>query len=515
MSTASLSKETVAALRHQLRTPLNHIVGYSEMLLEEGASTERLAQDELARIRESAGRIQDALNSLLPASGPIGDSNVQQLRDALSEPIGEIMRSIGSLASGMPTTCLMDLLRINIAAGELLAFAEGSSIMEPRTPRIRTPAHQRSAAVVRGRLLVVDDNEGNRDMLCRQLERQGHTAEMAEGGKEALRLIAAKPFDLVLLDVLMPEMDGLSVLQAVRSDSRNQNLAVVMISAFDELDQVAGCLQAGAEDYLIKPFEPVLLQARINASLERKRFRDREQDRTRELERANEELQQFAYIASHDLQEPLRTMSVYAQLLTRRWRERMDAESEQFLSFIVDGARRMQTLVADVLALSRVTRAAKPPAQAVNLNDAFQQVLSNLQLAIGESGAVIGRDELPVVMSDFAELTQLLQNLVGNAIKYRRPNVPPDIRVSCAREDGYWKISIADNGVGIHSDHAEDVFLPFHRLHGRDIPGTGIGLAICRRIVERNGGRIWVEPNAPEGCIFRFTIDDLAGGMGS
>ena len=409
------------------------------------------------------------------------------------------------LAQKMPSSNLMDLLRINMAAGEILAFAEGTSQIPEHASRPVRSVTRRSLSAP-GCLLVVDDNEANRDMLCRQLERQGHTVEVAEDGAQALRLLADRQFDAILLDVLMPGMDGLEVLETIKADTKLRDLPVLMISALDELQEVAGCLQAGADDYLVKPFEPILLQARITASLERKRFRDREQERSRELERVNEELQQFAYVASHDLQEPLRTMRIYAQMLERRWRDRIDPESEQFLKFISEAAGRMSALVADVLALSRAGQQPTEPAGPVDLNDVLAQVRSNVQAAITETGAVISADSLPVVFSNPAEMIQLLQNLIGNALKYRREDVAPVITISSSRHERSWEITVEDNGIGIRPEYAETVFLPFRRLHGREIPGTGIGLALCRRIVERHGGRIWVDSARNGGSAFHFTV---------
>ena len=249
-----------------------------------------------------------------------------------------------------------------------------------------------------------------------------------------------------------------------------------------------------------------MLKARLSASLERKRLRDQEQARARELERANEELQQFAYILSHDLQEPLRTMSVYAQLLTRRWQDRLDRDSEEFLNFIIDGARRMQSLVEDVLSFSRASRAPSECSHAVDLEQIISQVCANLTVSINESGARVTQDRLPMVMAGSAEMIELLQNLVGNAIKYRRPDTAPAVHVSARREDECWIISVADNGMGIPEDRREYIFLPFKRLHGSEIPGTGIGLAVCRKIVEKHGGRIWVEAAADGGSVFRFSM---------
>jgi light-regulated signal transduction histidine kinase (bacteriophytochrome) len=199
-------------------------------------------------------------------------------------------------------------------------------------------------------------------------------------------------------------------------------------------------------------------------------------------------------------------MRIYAQMLERRWRDRIDPESEQFLKFISEAAGRMSALVADVLALSRASEQATEPAELVDLNDVLAQVRSNLQASIAETGAVISGDSLPVVFSNAAEMVQLLQNLIGNALKYRREDMAPDIRLSSSRHDGLWEITVEDNGIGIRPEYAETVFLPFRRLHGREIPGTGIGLALCRRIVERHGGRIWVVSARNGGSAFHFTV---------
>jgi signal transduction histidine kinase len=256
---------------------------------------------------------------------------------------------------------------------------------------------------------------------------------------------------------MMPEMDGLSVLEILKSDADLRDIPVIIISALDELNDVARCIQIGAEDYLMKPFEPVLLDARVNACRDRKRLRDQERQKSRDLERANEGLQQFAYVASHDLKEPLRTMGTYAELLERRYAKHLDKEGEQFIRFIMDSARQMREMIDDVLELSQVAATERPPVEEVDLEQVLAQVLEKLQTAVVETGAVVTHGPLPHVAVDPAELAQLLQNLISNAIKYGRPEMSPRISISAAPQEDCWMISVADNGVGIDPEHAEEV----------------------------------------------------------
>jgi len=224
-----------------------------------------------------------------------------------------------------------------------------------------------------------------------------------------------------------------------------------------------------------------------------------------DLARSNRDLEQFAYIASHDLQEPLRTVAGYLQLLDRRYKDRLDADANDFINFAVDGAARMQTLINDLLAYSRVGTKGHAAAP-VNCEEILARALANLRSAVEETGARITHDPLPTVSGDAPQLVQLFQNLIGNGIKFRG-KAPPEIHVSAAPDDGHWKFSIADNGIGIEPRYADRIFVIFQRLHTRDkYPGTGIGLAICKRIVERHGGKIWFQPRPEGGATFYFTI---------
>lgn len=228
-------------------------------------------------------------------------------------------------------------------------------------------------------------------------------------------------------------------------------------------------------------------------------------DKSEELARSNAELEQFAYVASHDLQEPLRMVSSYVQLLARRYKNKLDQDANDFIDYAYDGATRMQNLINDLLAYSRVGTRARESAP-VNMEDALSTALDNLKITITESAATIERGPLPVVEGDEGQLVQVFQNLVGNAIKFHG-DAPPLVAVTATGDGEEWTISVRDNGIGIEPQYFKRLFNIFQRLHGRDkYPGTGIGLAICKRIVERHGGRIWVESQPGAGSTFRFTV---------
>ncbi len=236
--------------------------------------------------------------------------------------------------------------------------------------------------------------------------------------------------------------------------------------------------------------------------------------RTRELSataanlaRSNTELEQFAYVASHDLQEPLRMVGSYLQLLERKYQGRLDATADKYIGYAVDGATRMQRMINDLLAYSRVMTRGKAP-EPVDCENALDDALANLARSIQESGAMVTRDALPTIHADLSQLVQVFQNLVGNAIKYQSDR-PPRIHVSAKNHPSGWQFSVHDNGIGIEPQYFERIFVIFQRLHGRgEYSGTGIGLAVCKKIIERHGGKIWVESEHGVGSTFHFTIPD-------
>jgi light-regulated signal transduction histidine kinase (bacteriophytochrome) len=228
-------------------------------------------------------------------------------------------------------------------------------------------------------------------------------------------------------------------------------------------------------------------------------------DQTDELRRSNEELQQFAYIASHDLQEPVRMVKNFTELLERRYGDRLDDSGREFIGFAIDGARRMQRLIQDLLEYSRVGTHGREPSP-IATQEVLMGVLANLKIAIDESAAAITHGPLPEVMADESQILQLLQNLVANAIKFRGPSAP-QVHIEAGRQGDHWLFAVRDNGIGIDPAQYGRVFQVFQRLHSRDeYPGSGIGLAVCKRIVQRHGGQIWVESQPGAGSTFYFTL---------
>jgi len=285
------------------------------------------------------------------------------------------------------------------------------------------------------------------------------------------------------------------------------------------------------------------LANQIGIALSQSQLLEQATRQAQELARSNSELEQFAYVASHDLQEPLRMVTSYLQLLERKYSNQLDATADQFINYAVDGARRMQNLINDLLNYSRVTTRGQPFVQ-VDGAEILQQAIANLKFAIEDSGAEITYDPLPLIKADATQLTQVFQNLIGNGIKFRGEQ-PPRIHIGVVRTDEAeeqgsrgaeensaplplrpsaplpasplptpqeWLFSVRDNGIGLEAQYAERIFVIFQRLHGRSkYPGTGIGLAICKKIIERHGGRIWVESEPGQGSVFYFTIPDQAG----
>lgn len=232
---------------------------------------------------------------------------------------------------------------------------------------------------------------------------------------------------------------------------------------------------------------------------------EKERMRMAELERSNQELEHFAYVASHDLQEPLRMVTSYVQLLAKRYRDKLDSDANDFIAYAVDGANRMQQLINDLLTYSRVGSRGKTFGP-VDLEEVLDEALGNLEGAIVDNGAVITHDPLPLVRADDQQLVQLFQNLIGNAVKFKGED-PPRIYISALQEGNEWLLSISDNGIGIDPEFNERIFQIFQRLHARgEYSGTGIGLSVCQKIVERHGGRIWVESEPGQGSTFRFTL---------
>ena len=321
------------------------------------------------------------------------------------------------------------------------------------------------------------------------LELHGFGDESEVVGKPIVEFILPADRDLVRGRALArqrgEEVPDIYEYRALRSDGGVRNVQVVAV----------------AITYENLPSNAIILRDITR----RVRAEDLLDVRAKELERSNRDLEQFAYIASHDLQEPLRMVSSYVQLLARRYEDKLDKDADEFIDFTVDGVTRMQTLIDDLLAYSRIGTDDRPHTP-VDCETVFTQVERTFEGIIAECAANVTRGRLPTIMGDATQITQLLQNLLGNAIKFRG-DAAPRVHVSADRNGDLWRFSFQDNGIGIPPQHQQRIFEPFQRLHGRsEYPGTGIGLAICSKIAEQHEGRIWVESQAGTGTTVYFTL---------
>ena len=360
------------------------------------------------------------------------------------------------------------------------------------------------------RVLHVEDNQLDAELVAQALRKGGFSASVVLVQAEAefeQQLRSHKP-DVVLADYNLPQWQGMEALEVLRREGLDIPLILVS-GALGDITAVE-CIKRGATDYVLKDGLARLPEA-IRRALQEKRTRllrrQAEEDlakKAEELARSNSDLEQFAYVASHDLQEPLRMVAAYTQLLGERYRGKLDENADKYIGYASEGALRMQTLIQDLLTFSRVGR--KDSAGRADCDAAMAEVMMSMGPAIKESGAIVTYAALPTVWAERSQITQLFQNLIGNAIKFRGKEAPA-ISVQVEKAGPQWLFSVSDNGIGISPEYAENIFVVFHRLHARaEYPGNGIGLAICKKIVERNGGKIWVEPRPGNGSIFKFTL---------
>ncbi|MFW6112601.1 MAG: sensor histidine kinase [Chloroflexota bacterium] len=366
------------------------------------------------------------------------------------------------------------------------------------------------------RILVVEDEYVIAREIQLGLRELGYTVvDIATSGEESIEKTGEHSPDLVLMDivlmdiVLKGEMDGIEAAKEIRS---RYDVPVVYLTAYPDENTMERAKTSEPYGYLIKPFEERELHTTIEMALyrhdaerEKARLYRELQQKHEELRQKNQELEHFAYIVSHDLREPLRMVTNYTKLIEKRYRDKLDAEGEQFISYAVDGSRRMQQLLNGLLAYCRVSTHGEP-FQPVDCDALLRSVVGMLDITVQEASARVTWSEMTQVVADESQLLQLFQNLIANAIKYRRDE-PPYIHISVEERNNEWLFAFQDNGIGIEPQYQERVFHIFQRLHTKDkFDGTGVGLAVCRRIVERHGGQIWLESEPGRGTTFYFTI---------
>ena len=385
-----------------------------------------------------------------------------------------------------------------------VALSAGEAEMHAAKRGFASDRNGTGAKTLKLRVLVVEDEPADVELALRALREAGldTSCDVVQTAQEFTKLVQENSYDVILADYKLPAWNGMESVAILRREGLD--IPVIMVSGALGERTAVECIKQGAADYVLKDHLTRLAESVRRALRETSLRRDHQRSQD-DLARSNRDLEQFAYVASHDLQEPLRMVATYTQLLAERYRGKLDADADKYIHYAVDGSLRMQKLVQDLLAFSRVGRQGRV-LEETDCDAILRIALKNLQAAIEESGAVVEHDQLPRVMADSSQLAQVFQNLVGNAIKFRSSKSPL-IRVSAKVQRKEVVFSVADNGIGIAAEDRENVFVIFRRLHTHaEYPGNGIGLSICKKIVEQHGGRIWLESEPGRGSTFQFTL---------
>lgn len=532
--------------RHELRTPLNALIGYSEMLLEDTKEQEsQEITQHLEAIHTAAKQMLASLNTLLDplrietTQLPFDLQNFSMtLCQELRTPLNVILASGQRLVKYAETsrqwefsadfhkimtaaenfTTLIDLIiTTSESQAELrelsLDSTEKQSILKEALQSLAETEKTTRQEQKAGTLLVVDDNEMNRDVLSRHLERQGHRVLVAENGDEALEMLKTRTFDLMLLDIVMPEMNGYDVLQHLKQAGILFDLPVIMISALDEMDSVVRCIEMGAEDFLTKPFNPILLKARISACLEKKRLRELAVDHLQDLVRMSEEMARekadFLRIMAHKLKSPVSAVKMMADLYTYYPAENPKiADISKKISVRMD---QLLDLIKDLREFAKV-KAGDPLGEITvfNLVEETQKGCEPYLLQAEEKGVNMKIEcEEPSlrIRFDIQGFAMIISNLVENAVKHTQTG---SVQVNLKRQDASAVLEVSDTGIGIPQAEISRLFTEF--FHGSNVPqqmqGSGLGLAGVKDVIERFGAEIDVRSQENEGTIFtvRFPL---------
>jgi signal transduction histidine kinase len=394
-----------------------------------------------------------------------------------------------------------------VATTENVSTVGSSFVSAPDSPA--TEASPKASTKLR--VLLVEDNPADVELELLTLRKDGFevSSDVVQTAEEFTVRVRTTRYDLILADYNLPQWKGTEALDILSRE--RLDIPLILVTGYLGEEKAVDYIKQGATDCVLKDrlarLPPAVRRAREEKQLRDQRRQAEEElaQKVAELARSNAELEQFAYVASHDLLEPLRMIANYTQLLAERYRGKLDEQADKYIAYSVDGATRMQALIQDLLKFSRVGRQ-EIESRTTDCRAVVEQALKNLQASIFESGGVVNFSGLPVLKADPGQLTQVFQNLIGNAIKFHGPETPT-IQIEAEKKDHEWVITVSDNGIGIPAENREDIFVIFRRLHTRtEYAGNGIGLSICKKIVERHGGKIWIEAQAKPGCCFKFTL---------
>jgi two-component system sensor histidine kinase/response regulator len=363
------------------------------------------------------------------------------------------------------------------------------------------------AAEMRPNILIVDDRKENLLATEKVLRHLNAGIFKATSGNEALSLMLHNRFAVVLLDVQMPEMDGFETAMLMQDHESMRGIPIIFVTAISKEEKYATqAAEIGAVDYIFKPINSDILRSKVKVYLDLYVQREQILKLNEHLSQSNEELERFAYICSHDMQEPVRMMNSYAVLLEEKYQPLMDDKGKKYLTFITGSARHMQKMILDILTFSRVGRE-EPKMEQIDCNKVVREILEEFEPVIAQKQAQITCEPLPVLEGCQTLMRVLFQNLIGNALKFQDGAQPPKIVIQAKTIGNEWQFSLQDNGIGIDPAFNDRVFAIFQRIHRKEeYPGTGIGLSTCKKFVELCGGKIWFDSTPGNGTIFFFTI---------
>ncbi len=358
------------------------------------------------------------------------------------------------------------------------------------------------------RFLLIEDNQRDVELIVYELRRAGFefSFTVVQTAEDFTRELGSLHPHIVLADYNLPNWRGIEALEIIEREGQEVPL-ILVTGALGDVTAV-DCIKKGATDYVLKG-GLARLPVAVRRALQEKIVCDQRKRAEEELAHSKRDLELYAYVASHDLQEPLRMVASYTQLLASHYRDKLDDDANQYIGYAVEGALRMKTLLSDLLVVSRVVQTEVNCANS-ECEAALAEALQNLSGAVKESGAVVTQGPLPTATGERIHLVRLFENLIGNSIKFRGEEAPR-VRVSAEKQGEEWIFAVADNGIGILPEYKDKIFVIFQRLHSREeYSGNGVGLAICKKIVEHYGGRIWVESEPGHSSTFRFTLPKAA-----